>query len=176
MVSSKILTTASLVAVASTQVSAFAPTESRIARSVINPQYQTTSLASSTTDDVFQNFSEESRKFRRTVYTHDDWVRHRSPDRFVRNVKSITQSGIYSNVLKEVVATSTVAGLLIAWNGVFGTYQDLAGVVHDGPMKDMLPILALPLTPFTLSSSSLGLFLGKKYLSNHKRNIEKIHI
>ena len=162
MVSSKILTTASLVAAVSTQVSAFAPTESRTARSVvINPEYKTTSLSSAATDDIFHKFSEESRQFRRTVYTHDEWVRHRSPDRFVRNIKSITQSGIYGSVLKEVLAVTTVSGFLIAWNAVFGTYQDLAGVVHDGPMKDMLPILTLPLTPFTLSSSSLGLFLGE---------------
>jgi hypothetical protein len=40
-------------------------------------------------------YGEESRKFRRTVYTHDDWERHRSPDRFVRNLVSIVASGVY---------------------------------------------------------------------------------
>jgi hypothetical protein len=38
-------------------------------------------------------YGESSRKFRRTVYTHDDWARHRSPDRFLRNLVSITSSG-----------------------------------------------------------------------------------
>jgi hypothetical protein len=40
-------------------------------------------------------YGEESRIFRRTVYTHDDWERHRSPDRFVRNLASVMSSGVY---------------------------------------------------------------------------------
>lgn len=40
-------------------------------------------------------YGEESRKFRRTVYTHEDWERHRSPDRFIRNLNSIMASGVY---------------------------------------------------------------------------------
>lgn len=40
-------------------------------------------------------YGEESRKFRRTVYSHDDWVKHRSPDRFIKNILSTTKSGIY---------------------------------------------------------------------------------
>ncbi len=43
-------------------------------------------------------YGEESRQFRRTVYTHDDWVKHRSPDRFFRNLSSITSSGIYKSL------------------------------------------------------------------------------
>jgi hypothetical protein len=46
-------------------------------------------------------YGEESRKFRRTVYTHDDWERHRSPDRFVRNLVSIVASGVYKVWKKE---------------------------------------------------------------------------
>ena len=40
-------------------------------------------------------YGEESRKFRRTVYSHEDWVKHRSPDRFFKNILSTTKSGIY---------------------------------------------------------------------------------
>ena len=40
-------------------------------------------------------YGEDSRKFRRTVYSHDDWVKHRSPDRFWNNLKTTTKSGIY---------------------------------------------------------------------------------
>ena len=35
-------------------------------------------------------YGEESRKFRRTVYSHEDWVKHRSPDRFFKNIMSTT--------------------------------------------------------------------------------------
>jgi hypothetical protein len=38
---------------------------------------------------------EKSRSYRRTVYTHDDWVKHRSPDRFIKNLVNIPSSGIY---------------------------------------------------------------------------------
>lgn len=40
-------------------------------------------------------YGETSRQFRRTVYTHDDWVKHRSPNRFVKNIFSLVNSGIY---------------------------------------------------------------------------------
>ena len=40
-------------------------------------------------------YGETSRQFRRTVYTHDDWVKHRSPNRFIGNIVTIFNSGIY---------------------------------------------------------------------------------
>ena len=39
---------------------------------------------------------------RRTVYMHDDWVRHRSSDRFVRNMLTIGSSGINQALSKEM--------------------------------------------------------------------------
>ena len=39
---------------------------------------------------------------RRTVYMHDDWVWHRSSDRFLRNMKSIGSSGINQALRKEL--------------------------------------------------------------------------
>lgn len=108
-------------------------------------------------------YGEESRKFRRTVYTHDDWVKHRSPDRLISNLSSMVKSGIYKNVAKEVLATTAIASFITIWNVLCGdSYVDLAGVVHASPLKDtILPIIALPLTPFTLASPSLGLLLGE---------------
>jgi putative membrane protein len=40
-------------------------------------------------------YGEISRQFRRTVYTHDDWVKHRSPNRFIKNLATIFNSGVY---------------------------------------------------------------------------------
>jgi ion channel-forming bestrophin family protein len=106
-------------------------------------------------------YGEDSRQYRRTVYTHDDWVKHRDSSRFYRNILSITNSGVYKNLGKEVFATCSIAAGIVVWNCLFGTYEDLAGVVHDGPFKEsIIPVLTLPLTPFTLSSPSLGLLLG----------------
>ena len=108
------------------------------------------------------SYGEESRKYRRTVYTHDDWVKHRSADRFVRNALSIANSGIYKNIGNEVFFVTGISLFLILWNGLTGQYADLSGTMHDGALKDTFwPVLTLPLTPFTLSSGSLGLLLGK---------------
>lgn len=112
--------------------------------------------------DAFSKYGEDSRAFRRTVYTHDDWVRHRSPDRFFRNLSSVFSSGIYKSLFKEVVATTTAASFVVVWNMMFGDYTDLLGGAHEGLLHDStIPVLSLPLSVFTLSSPSLGLLLGK---------------
>ena len=119
-----------------------------------------TELAS--TESPETSYGEESRKFRRTVYSHDDWVKHRSPNRFFRNLSSFPQSGIYKNLGREVLATVGVASFIVTWNCLFGEYQDFGSVTHAGPFKDsIIPILSLPLAPFTLASPSLGLLLGE---------------
>jgi len=46
------------------------------------------------------------------------------------------------------------------WNMLTGEYTDLVGVVHPGFLRGQYaPVLALPMNPFTLSSSFLGLLL-----------------
>ena len=35
------------------------------------------------------SYSEMSREFRRTVFMHPEWVKHRSSDRFSRNMQTI---------------------------------------------------------------------------------------
>ena len=108
------------------------------------------------------SYGEESRQYRRTVFTHDDWVKLRSPDRFVRNLISIPSSGVYKNLAKEVLATTLVATFVCVWNNAFGGYTDFQGVKHGALVASQASLLiGLPLTPFTLSSPSLGLLLGK---------------
>ncbi|VEU40383.1 unnamed protein product [Pseudo-nitzschia multistriata] len=105
-------------------------------------------------------YGETSRQFRRTVYTHDDWVKHRSPNRFVKNLFSIGSSGIYKNVGREVSTTTTVATIIFLWNMLTVGYDDF-NQIHHAPLIDnyYVPGLTLPLTPFTLASGSLGLLL-----------------
>jgi putative membrane protein len=122
------------------------------------------------TTDIFQKYGEESRAYRRTVYTHDDWVRHRSSDRFFRNLASFAGSGIYKSLFKEVITTTTVASFVVIWNMIFGEYQDLMNITHNGILHDsIIPVLALPLAPFTLSSPSLGLLLVFRTNTSYKR-------
>ena len=108
------------------------------------------------------SYGEDSRKYRRTVYTHDDWKKHRSQDRFVYYLAAMFKSGVYRNLVGEVGIATAVASFICFWNCFAGDYQDLLSVQHAGIFKDtLLPVLQLPLVPFTLASSSLGLLLGK---------------
>eukprot|EP00985_Skeletonema_marinoi_P027052 scaffold21581_cov132-Skeletonema_marinoi.AAC.15 len=115
-------------------------------------------------------YGEGSRKYRRTVYTHDQWVKHRSPDRFVNNLSTLFNSGIYKNVGKEVVFTTSVAIFVWAWNLLVGGYQDLSGVAHDPIIQgEWAKIVGLPLQAFTTVSPSLGLLLAFRTNSSYKR-------
>lgn len=106
------------------------------------------------------SYGEESRKYRCTVYTHDDWVKHQSPDCFWRNLRAIATSGVYNNLAKEVAATTSVATFVVLWNAVTNGYEMPTGE-HMEAILSSVPSICLPLAPFTLSSPSLGLLLGK---------------
>lgn len=115
-----------------------------------------------------ETYGEGSRKYRRTVYTHEEWVKHRSSDRFLRNLGSIFNSGVYKSLSKEVLATTAIASFIVFWNALTGGYTDLDGVSHDAIIS-ALPMLTLPLTPFTLLSPSLGLLLVFRTNSSYGR-------
>jgi hypothetical protein len=107
------------------------------------------------------SYGEESRRYRRTVYSHDDWVKHRAPDRFLRNIVSSVTSGIYKNIQNEVAFVTSIATFVVLWNAMVGGYTDFEGVKQAGLLEGTTaPTLTLPMGPFTLSSASLGLLLG----------------
>ena len=104
---------------------------------------------------------EGQRKFRRTVYSHDDWKKHRSQDRFIWYLQAIFSSGVYKNLGREVALTTAVAVFVCAYNALVGGYTNLDGVVQPALLQSQyLPKLGLPLASFTLTSPSLGLLLG----------------
>ena len=123
-------------------------------------QKTTTELAMSTKPADKVVYGEESRKYRRTVYTHKEWVEHRSADRFLKNLSTLPTSGIYKNLAKEVVATTLVATCVVVYNCIVGGYTDFDGNAHPA-LTTALSIAGLPLVPFTLVTPSLGLLLGK---------------
>lgn len=117
--------------------------------------------------DVRTSYIEVSRQYRRTRYTHDDWLKHRSPDRFFSNLAEFSTSGIYRGILKEVGTVTAIASAVVLWNVFLGEgWVDSAGVHHD---TLGLPLLKLPLTPFTLASPSLGLLLVFRTNSAYRR-------
>ena len=59
-----------------------------------------------------------------------------------------------------MIATTVVASLIVAVNGIMGGYTGLDGVQH-GDVPNALLMTTLPLTPFTLLLPFFGLLLGK---------------
>mmetsp|Transcript_17879 Transcript_17879/g.29585 ORF Transcript_17879/g.29585 Transcript_17879/m.29585 type:complete len:423 (+) Transcript_17879:128-1396(+) len=135
-------------------------------------------------------YGETSRRFRRTYYTHEDWVSHRNSDRFVSNLLKSFQSGIVRQLTAEIGLVSSIAVSVCLYNALFVVgYEDFQGVLHPALVNN-LPLVALPLQPFTLSSPALALLLvfrtnssfgrwteGRKAwgaIVNHSRNIVRL--
>ena len=107
-------------------------------------------------------YGDEQRAFRRTVYTHDDWKKHRNQNRFVVYLAAIFKSGVYKNISGEVLLATGIAAFVCFYNMLVGGYVDLAGVSHAGLItSDLFPKIGIPMQAFTLTSPSLGLLLGK---------------
>lgn len=108
------------------------------------------------------SYSERSRAFRRDYYTHESWIRHRSKERFVGTIIKIFDSGVVRALLDELVVVGGVAAVVISYNALLVTGWDDWGSVHHEPLSwpTQFPLMYLPLTGFTLSSSALSLLLG----------------
>jgi putative membrane protein len=99
-------------------------------------------------------YGETSRKYRRTVFRHKDWVEHRSSSsRIIDNLQSIFFSGVVRQLRPQVTAVTVVATVVLTWNYLVTT--------NTGLPTDSLHFteLSLPTLPFTLSSPALGLLL-----------------
>ena len=65
-------------------------------------------------------YGESSRKYRRTVFTHDDWLAHRAEGRSFVNLKGIFFSGIVRQLKREVLLVSSMALAVVVWNSYLG--------------------------------------------------------
>jgi putative membrane protein len=120
-------------------------------------------------------YGEESRRYRRTVYRHEDWLRHRSETRLLRNLQGTFTSGVVRSLLSEVIAVTTVALLVILWNGALFGYDSLSDMAQPGIFGENVPSdlrLSLPISIFTLSSPALGLLLVFRTNTSYQRWLE----
>lgn len=104
------------------------------------------SLAAATAEQGKVPYGESSRKYRRTIYKHEDWVKHRSSDRLKDNLKGIFVSGVVRQLQSEVLLIMSVAASVVLWNNDLSPYLNMGKV-------------SLSTLPFTLSSPALGLLL-----------------
>mmetsp|Transcript_33811 Transcript_33811/g.81985 ORF Transcript_33811/g.81985 Transcript_33811/m.81985 type:complete len:444 (+) Transcript_33811:39-1370(+) len=110
-------------------------------------------------------YGEASRKYRRTVYTHKDWLNHRSNDRLLGNLISMFYSGVVRQVKNKIALIVSVAIFVTFWDEVLPTL-----IVDDtGASFQQIPHLCLPTTPFTLSSPALGLLLVFRTNGSYQR-------
>ena len=102
-------------------------------------------------------YGEESRRYRRTVYRHEDWLKHRSETRLLRNLKGTFTSGVVRPgppwlsrpnpgppwpltlapfpeqvraLVSEVCAVVFVALFALVWNAAAFGYHDFDNVLH----------------------------------------------
>ncbi len=113
-------------------------------------------------------YGETSRKYRRTVFRHKDWVAHRSSSsRIGDSLTSIFFSGVVRQLKAQVSAVTTVSAFVLVWNYIITNQADIGSFISDHtdlkldwnvPLSS-LPLFTLPTLPFTLSSPALGLLL-----------------
>lgn len=119
-------------------------------------------------------YGEESRRYRRTIYKHEDWLKHRSETRLLRNLQGLFTSGVVRSLVAEVTLVALVAMLVVVWNGALFGYVDLGNVGHPGLFGEMPEFLTfrLPIAIFTLSSPALGLLLVFRTNTSYARWVE----
>ena len=119
------------------------------------------SMAAATKEQGRVPYGESSRQYRRTVYsTQENWIEHRSSFGIINNLKNMLFSGVIRQVKDDVGVVTLAAIFVVLWNGFIGN-QD-----------SVLPHLALPSQPFTLSSPALGLLLVFRTNASYTRWME----
>lgn len=115
------------------------------------------------------SYAEVSRRFRRSFFTHDDWLKHRKLDRFPGTFVKLAASGVVRKLAPEVTIVTSTAAFIVLWNCLLVTGYDDFRRIHHFPITISsglkFPLLSLPATPFTFSSPILALLLGKTYLN-----------
>ena len=87
-------------------------------------------------------------------------MKHRSPDRFIGNLKKLLKSGIMRTLWPELLKYTSIAFFVCIYNSLLVTgYEDLGGMHHEALTSDF-PVCKLPTDFFSLTTPSLALLLG----------------
>lgn len=102
---------------------------------------------------------EEAMKYRRTVYDHDDWRRHRSSTRHVRHLLSMTTSRVVLAIWPPVLTLTSIAALITGYNEA----------VMAKALPLWMPLLHLSTLPLSFTASCLSLLLVFRTNSSYTR-------
>jgi len=115
-----------------------------------------------------KSFFERSRRDRRDFFNYDKWVQYRSPNRFSSDLFSVFRSSIVMKLFLEVSLISGVAVFVWLWNCfLVEGFVDLDGIRQDPLLH--LPLLSLPVQPFSLTSPSISLLLAFRVNTSYQR-------
>ena len=121
-------------------------------------------------NDVEPSYGEQSRMYRRDVFGYDNWVEHRSTNRFVGNLFDVLKSGVFRQLLPSCFYMSSIALFVILYNtALVDGYDDFSGLHHDPVLSAFsflsFPLMKIPGDFFSLCTPSLALLLGTSMYS-----------
>jgi putative membrane protein len=96
----------------------------------------------------FEASKEESRKLRRTIYSREDWKRHRSSARYFKELRKMPRSIVLRGLTLQALGVALTSATFVVYN-----------LLVEHRVLPSLPLMTLPLQPFSLTSPSLGLLL-----------------
>jgi hypothetical protein len=135
--------------------------------SVSTTRLFSTSIPNENSANKMESYGEQSRIYRRDVFNYDNWVEHRSTNRFVGNLFDVLKSGVFRQLLPNCLYMSSIALFIVLYNTVFVQgYDDFSGVHHDAILSSFmvsLPLLKIPGDFFSLCTPSLALLLGTSW-------------
>ncbi len=99
--------------------------------------------------DPAEEDREELRKLRRTVFTHYDWKRHRSSNRYFHELLKMPRSQVIKGLTKQALGVTFVSAVIVIYNLLLELK-----LIHWP-----LPLMTVPFLPLSITSSSLGLLL-----------------
>jgi len=107
-----------------------------------------------------KTYTEQSREYRRTVYGHDSWVKHRDSTRFLRNLQTTLESGVARSLYTEIAVVTLVSTFVVFVNCLITGYDDLAGEHYKAVFQiPLIKSLTLPALPFNFAMGALSLLL-----------------
>ena len=137
---------------------------------LIPPQFRPGSLEEATAKMGKVPYGEASRRYRRTEFVYDDWVKHRTSEKIFTNLNGLLYSGIVRQLKEELFYISVSAAFVVGWDDFLLPFT--AAHTKDFWMISTLPRLCIPALPFQLCSPALGLLLVFKTNASYARWLE----
>lgn len=137
---------------------------------LISPTFRPGSLEEATAKMGKVPYGEASRRYRRTEFVYDDWVKHRTSEKIFTNLNGLLYSGIVRQLKEELFYISVSAAFVVGWDDVLLPFT--AAHTKDFWMISTLPRLCIPALPFQLCSPALGLLLVFKTNASYARWLE----